>query len=226
MQSVCVLFFGLAIILLGSSILGSQAWCLPWQGGGTINVCKSVDKELCIGVASSNTCINLIGGPFVSGFSSESTGCHIFREKTCEGDVQHVDKTGFDKFPWQPLSLRCPCLWIKMFKWKFPVFQLPHVPDLLNLVASPSPPPPSSCPPHPSQPWFVESAVCGQRNKLNNKYVLNSRSWTPTAASINFCNYRSSLSLINSYQRITRHALNPKHKHFVMIHKLIAVDNL
>jgi hypothetical protein len=53
--------------------------------GGTLNVCKQKGRINCLSVVSQNTCINLIGGPFVSGFTGGNYQCTVFRNRGCGG---------------------------------------------------------------------------------------------------------------------------------------------
>lgn len=87
-----------------------NAACLPWHSGGVINVCKKTSKKECIGVTSGNTCKNLIGGPFPSGFSSGSYSCYIYSKAGCKGTSVTVDHDGWKSFPITPKSIKCPCV--------------------------------------------------------------------------------------------------------------------
>lgn len=102
-----LLFFFLTIL---SVIIITSAWCPPWQGGGTINVCKLTKKRNCIGVGSTNTCINLVGGPFVSGFTTGNYRCTIYSRSGCAGTSVTVDSSGWSNFPIRPNSIKCPCI--------------------------------------------------------------------------------------------------------------------
>lgn len=102
--------FHILIVVFISAFIGAEALCPPWQGGGTLNVCKNQGKTNCIGVSSSNTCINLTGGPFISGFSSGGYQCTIYSGLACSGTGITVNRSGWAKFPITPKSLRCPCI--------------------------------------------------------------------------------------------------------------------
>lgn len=105
-------FASLTIIVVLYAAIGSEA-CLPWQGCGVINVCKSPGKTTnCIGVSSGSTCMNLIGGPFVSGFTSGDYRCTVYSAKGCGGSSHTVDKAGWSRFvQFTPKSIKCPCVW-------------------------------------------------------------------------------------------------------------------
>ena len=97
-------------LILTIVVIGSESFCPLLQGGGTINVCKNSGKTKCIGVGSSNTCINLVGGPFVSGFSSGGYRCTIYSRAGCSGTTNTVDRGGWSRFPFIPQSVKCPCI--------------------------------------------------------------------------------------------------------------------
>jgi hypothetical protein len=101
--------FIVSIFAIFCIIVAVQSACPPWKSGGTINVCKNRGKSNCIGVSSTNTCINLVGGPFVSGFSS-SAACTIYSGLGCSGTSISVDRSGWANFPITPKSVRCPCV--------------------------------------------------------------------------------------------------------------------
>lgn len=102
-----LMIIALALVI---AVAQSDAWCLPGKGGGTLSVCKSSGKVNCIGVGSTDTCVNLVGGPFVSGYSSGSYSCTIFSNTGCSGTSISVDKTGWTRFPITPKSMKCPCV--------------------------------------------------------------------------------------------------------------------
>jgi hypothetical protein len=87
-----------------------DAFCFPWKSAGTINVCKAEGKQNCLGLSSGDTCINLTGGPFVSGFSGQSEACTIYSEVDCKGDSNPVDQAGWSRFPYTAKSIKCPCI--------------------------------------------------------------------------------------------------------------------
>ena len=98
-------------LIVALSCVFTSAWCPPWQGGGTINVCKKTGKTDCLGVGSTNTCINLTGGPFLSGFTTEGHYlCTIYEGLACSGRFVSVDRNGYSNFPFTPKSFRCPCI--------------------------------------------------------------------------------------------------------------------
>jgi hypothetical protein len=76
--------------------------------GGTLNVCKQKGRINCLSVVSQNTCINLIGGPFVSGFTGGNYQCTVFKNRGCGGSTNFVNSFGGD-FTFTAASLRCPC---------------------------------------------------------------------------------------------------------------------
>jgi len=89
----------------------SPAFCLnPFKSAGVINVCKVAGKKTCFGVASGNTCVNLIGGPFISGFAGQDEACYIYSEVDCKGSSTHVDRLGWSRFPYTAKSVKCPCV--------------------------------------------------------------------------------------------------------------------
>ncbi|KAJ1912106.1 hypothetical protein H4219_005728, partial [Mycoemilia scoparia] len=71
----------LTLGLFASTVYG---WCPPWESSGTINVCKKGGKQGCLGVSSGDTCVNLIGGPFVSGFAGQDEACTIYKDVDCK----------------------------------------------------------------------------------------------------------------------------------------------
>lgn len=87
-----------------------NAFCMPWNSGGVINVCKETFKKTCIGVSSGKTCKNLIGGPFLSGFTSGPYSCTIYNQTSCTGKKKSVDSDGYTEFPFKPKSIECPCV--------------------------------------------------------------------------------------------------------------------
>ncbi|KAJ1921189.1 hypothetical protein H4219_000788 [Mycoemilia scoparia] len=97
----------LALTLFISTAYG---WCYPWQSSGTINVCKQEGKQDCRGVSSGDTCVNLNGGPFVSGFAGQSEACKIFSDVDCKGTSNPVDQSGWNKFAFAARSIECPCV--------------------------------------------------------------------------------------------------------------------
>ncbi len=103
---------GIFLVTLAFSfdlMIQAEGVCFPWQGAGTINLCKNPGKTNCLGVSSGNTCINLIGGPFVSGYSSGGYSCTIYAGRGCADTAISVDREGWSRFPITPLSIRCPC---------------------------------------------------------------------------------------------------------------------
>ncbi|ORX85215.1 hypothetical protein K493DRAFT_85712 [Basidiobolus meristosporus CBS 931.73] len=104
----------LDIILLSTAMLiitaQCNAWCPPWKSGSSMYVCKSTGKAKCINVSSGNACINLTGGPFISGYSAGSHKCTIYSEVKCGGNSYIVDKAGYSRFPKAARSLKCPCV--------------------------------------------------------------------------------------------------------------------
>lgn len=100
----------LVIVLFICATIGSEALCVPWKSGGVINVCKVVGKKTCIGVTSGNTCKNLVGGPFVSGYATGNYQCVVYSGTGCSGTYHSVDKEGWSKFCITPKSIKCPCV--------------------------------------------------------------------------------------------------------------------
>jgi len=88
----------------------SPAVCWPWQSAGVIDVCKVAGKITCFGVSSGNTCVNLIGGPFISGFAGQDEACTIYSEVDCKGSSTPVDRLGWSLFPYTAKSVKCPCV--------------------------------------------------------------------------------------------------------------------
>jgi hypothetical protein len=86
-----------------------KAWCMPGNTGGILNICKKKGRGECKGVSSTNTCINIIGGPYVSGFTSGSYTCTIYKEAGCSSDSSRIH-SGSNNFPWPAKSYRCPCI--------------------------------------------------------------------------------------------------------------------
>lgn len=82
---------------------------MPWNTGGIINICKKEYRVNCVLKSSTNTCLNLSGGPYYSGFSS-GPKCTIYSASGCAGTRITVDSTGYDIFPFQPKSFKCPCM--------------------------------------------------------------------------------------------------------------------
>lgn len=77
--------------------------------GGYISVCKNTGKTNCLEVSSVNTCINLIGGPFISGFATGvGYSCTIYKSTGCSGTSTSVDHAGWKTFPFTAKSYRCP----------------------------------------------------------------------------------------------------------------------
>lgn len=103
-----LLFLIVAIFCIFTTTSGLCLW--PW-GGGTINVCKNAGKTNCLGVGSTNTCINLVGGPFISGFvTGTGYSCKIYSSTGCSGTSTSVDHAGWSRFPFTAKSFRCPCI--------------------------------------------------------------------------------------------------------------------
>jgi len=101
-----ILFVSLAL-----TIVEIEGWCAPWKSGSSMYVCYGLRKTgRCINVSSGDACINLVGGPFVSGYSAGSDGCTVYSEVGCGGDSTWVDQSGYGKFPNRVRSLRCPCV--------------------------------------------------------------------------------------------------------------------
>jgi hypothetical protein len=109
-KSIRMKFILFTTLMIACFIVGSESWCWPGKGGGGINVCKNQGKSNCLPVSSTDTCINLIGGPFVSGYSQGHYSCTIHSSSGCSGTSVSVDKAGWSKFPFKPQSVRCPCV--------------------------------------------------------------------------------------------------------------------
>lgn len=77
--------------------------------GGTLNVCKQPGRRNCLAVESRNTCINLVGGPFISGVTAGRYQCTVFKNRGCGGLTNSVNNYGGD-FTFVAASLRCPCI--------------------------------------------------------------------------------------------------------------------
>ncbi|CRL06153.1 CLUMA_CG019106, isoform A [Clunio marinus] len=77
---------------------------------GIINVCRQTGRRNCVGVSSGNTCVNLNGGPFVSGFTSGNFQCTIHSDRGCRGRSERVTRIGSNRFSITPRSFRCPCV--------------------------------------------------------------------------------------------------------------------
>ncbi|KAG5681282.1 hypothetical protein PVAND_010733 [Polypedilum vanderplanki] len=105
MSKFVILFVLIAFIGASSCIC---FW--PWKGNGVLNVCKQIDKIGCVGVSSDNKCENLVEGPYLSGFTSGNYTCTIFDSTNCVGTSVSVDKDGWNRFPIEPKSLKCPCI--------------------------------------------------------------------------------------------------------------------
>lgn len=99
----------LVIVVVVCAAIESEAACAPWNSAGTINVCKTSGKKNCIGVSSGDTCKNLVGGPFVSGFTSGNYRCVVYSTTGCGGTYHSVDKDGWKNFCITPKSIKCPC---------------------------------------------------------------------------------------------------------------------
>lgn len=101
-----------SVIVLTIALAAStaNAACVPWKDGGTLQVCKSAGKRNCLGASSDSTCINLIGGPFISGFSGGGYTCRIYSGSGCSGRYASVDRDGWSRFPFTARSFRCPCV--------------------------------------------------------------------------------------------------------------------
>ncbi|KAG5668944.1 hypothetical protein PVAND_016850 [Polypedilum vanderplanki] len=103
--------FKFAVLFVLTALIGvSLAICVWPYSGGVLNVCKRQGKADCIGVTSTSTCINLVGGPFVSGFVSGNYKCTIYSSTGCSGTSTSVDRSGWSRFPFTPKSLKCPCV--------------------------------------------------------------------------------------------------------------------
>lgn len=102
------------VILILCIATAAYGWtCSPYDGTtgvGYINVCKQYGKQDCLTVSSTRrTCINLIGGPFVSGYSgSTAYECKIYSSTGCSGTVNYVDRAGWSWFPFTAKSYSCP----------------------------------------------------------------------------------------------------------------------
>lgn len=102
-----IILFAISVLIV---LVESEAYCSPWQEDGTINVCKFEGKKKCLQTSSSNSCINLFGGPFVSGYSSGSYNCTIYERVGCKGNSQSVDQSGHSKFLFNAAAYKCPCI--------------------------------------------------------------------------------------------------------------------
>jgi hypothetical protein len=104
-------FCALALAALAATPATVSAWCAPWNDGGTLQLCHQPGKNDCVGASSDNTCINIVGGPHVSGYASGDYVCTIYSGLGCGGDSQStVDKAGWRRFNIEPKSFRCPCV--------------------------------------------------------------------------------------------------------------------
>ncbi|KAI5849252.1 hypothetical protein BZA05DRAFT_325507, partial [Tricharina praecox] len=72
-----------------------------------LQLCKQQGKRNCLGVSSDDTCINLIGGPFVSGWAGGHYQCTIYAGSGCTGTRAMVDREGWSKFDFNAWSMRC-----------------------------------------------------------------------------------------------------------------------
>ncbi|ORX80702.1 hypothetical protein K493DRAFT_308258 [Basidiobolus meristosporus CBS 931.73] len=72
--------FGIILFSIAMLTVATQcsAWCPPWKSGSSMYVCKAAGKAKCINVSSGDACINLTGGPFISGYSAGSHKCTIY----------------------------------------------------------------------------------------------------------------------------------------------------
>ncbi|KAA8892592.1 hypothetical protein FN846DRAFT_896715 [Sphaerosporella brunnea] len=102
--------FSAALLPIALIATGANAWCAPWNDGGVLQVCKNKGKTNCLGASSDDTCVNLIGGPFVSGFAGGPYSCTIYSENGCQGTAVSVDNAGWSSFPFTAYSFRCPCV--------------------------------------------------------------------------------------------------------------------
>lgn len=84
--------------------------CWPWQSPGVIILYKHehLGGEA-RAVGSVNTCINLEGGPYISGKAAGGYTCHVYSRLACNGDSNAVDHGGLNKFAFHAESIRCPC---------------------------------------------------------------------------------------------------------------------
>lgn len=97
------------LVMMGL-IYGSDAWCSPGRSGGTMMVCKNEGKSNCIAVNSPDSCINLTGGPFKSGYTNGNYRCTLYSVGGCAGTQWTADKAGYSRFSTLPNSVRCPCV--------------------------------------------------------------------------------------------------------------------
>lgn len=98
------------LMTISCVILMANGWCSPLKKGGTLNVCKQTGKVNCLGVTSPDACINLVGGPFLSGFTSGNYKCTIYSEAGCGGTSFTCDNAGWSSFKITPKSIKCPCI--------------------------------------------------------------------------------------------------------------------
>ncbi|KAG5681285.1 hypothetical protein PVAND_010736 [Polypedilum vanderplanki] len=101
--------FILLVILVFSINCSIQALCFHWKPCATIYVCRNFEKTNCFAVTCGKTCRNLVGGPYVSGFTSGSS-CVVYNGFGCSGTLVSVDRFGWSKFPIIPQSVRCLCI--------------------------------------------------------------------------------------------------------------------
>lgn len=102
--------FSVIVLAVAMAAGTANAVCAPWNDGGTLQVCKSTGKRNCIGASSDDTCINLIGGPFVSGYAGGGYTCRIYSRSGCAGSDVSVDRDGWSRFPFTARSFKCPCV--------------------------------------------------------------------------------------------------------------------
>ncbi|CRL06160.1 CLUMA_CG019131, isoform A [Clunio marinus] len=101
--------FSLFVLALLSSQVDAQRTCMPGRPSGVMNVCRQRGSTNCSRVESRNTCINLVGGPFVSGFAGQVPRCTIFANEGCRGSEERITSIRAN-FSFPARSVRCPCV--------------------------------------------------------------------------------------------------------------------
>lgn len=100
-----------AILILVTIAVGLNAQCSSPLRAGILNVCNQPNRVGCQSRLSDNRCVALSGGPWISGNAGGNYNCFIWNTSNCSGTTNvNVNNAGWSRFPFNALSMRCPCV--------------------------------------------------------------------------------------------------------------------